>query len=115
MGVFVIRKQPNGNYNFIFTSRKGDAIFTSINCKQKDDCKVILQAIRNNLEIFTFTKKNPGKRKFLFRVSKGGFVLASSRVYTTELKLEKEVNYILTKAPRAEVLDFSEDEQLFAD
>lgn len=115
MAMFVIRKQTNGQYNFIFTSRKGDPVLTSINCKQKSDCKMILKAVLENIEVFTFTKKNPGPRKFLYRLSKGGLVLATSRTYTTELQVHKAVDYLLSRIPEAEVLDFSDDDHLFSD
>ncbi|MCF8713555.1 DUF1508 domain-containing protein [Joostella atrarenae] len=115
MGMFVISKRSNGDYKFVFTSRRGKTIFTSIGCKQKSDCELIIAAIREHIEQFTFTKKSTPSRKHFFRLSKNGLVLATSRKYSTELSLEKGVNEILTYIKEAETLDFSENENVFKD
>lgn len=110
MGMFVISKRHNGEYKFVFTSRKGKTIFTSISCKHKSDCEMMIAAIRDNIALFTFTKNGTASRKYFFRLSKGGLVLATSRKYSTELSLKKGINEILLYVERAEILDFSEGE-----
>jgi len=113
MGMFVISKRYNGEYKFVFTSRKGKTIFTSISCKQKSDCEMMIAAIRDNIALFAFTKNGNLSRKFFFRLSKGGLVLATSRKYSTELSLKKGINEIMLYVERAEILDFSENETVF--
>jgi len=113
MGMFVISKRYNGEYKFVFTSRKGKTIFTSISCKQKSDCEMMINAIRENIALFAFTKNGTISRKFFFRLSKGGLVLATSRKYSTELSLKKGIDEILKYVDRAETLDFSEGEMVF--
>ena len=113
MGMFVISKRYNGEYKFEFTSRKGKTIFTSISCKQKSDCEMMIAAIRDNIALFAFTKNGNLARKFFFRLSKDGLVLATSRKYSTELSLKKGINEIMLYVERAEILDFSEDETVF--
>lgn len=111
--MFVISKHENGDYRFEYTTRKGDAIFTSINCKHKSDCEMIIDTVKKHIEIFSFTKKCSVSGQYFFRLSKGGLVLASSRTYTTELRLSKTIERILEYAPKAEVLDFSDNEFSF--
>jgi len=115
MGMFVISKRYNGEYKFVFTSRKGKTIFTSISCKQKSDCEMMIAGIRDNIELFAFTKNSTTSGKYFFRLSKGGLVLATSRKYSTELMLKKGINEILNYVSRAEMLDFSENDFVFPD
>lgn len=115
MSAFVISKRFDGNYKFTFASRKGKTIFTSIPCKQKSDCELIIAAIKNNTSDFAFTKMRTGSGKYFFRISKGGLVLATSRKFSTELMLKKGIDQILKYIPAAETLDFSEDEDIFSD
>ncbi|MCM5662156.1 YegP family protein [Galbibacter mesophilus] len=115
MGMFVISKRKNGHFKFVFTSRKGKTIFTSIGCQQKSDCKVIINAIRQQPEMFTFTRKSTPSGKHFFRLSKGGLVLATSRKYSTPRMLEKGIDEIVKYVAAAETLDFSENEDVFAE
>jgi len=113
MGMFVISKRYNGEYKFVFTSRKGKTIFTSISCKQKSDCELMISGIRENIALFAFTKNATASGKYFFRLSKGGLVLATSRKYSTELSLKKGIDEIMKYVPLSETLDFSEDEFVF--
>lgn len=115
MGVFVISKRYNGDYKFVFTSRKGKTIFTSIGCKQKSDCELMIAGVKDNIALFSFTKNKTAAGKYFFRLSKGGLVLATSRKYSTELSLKKGINEILKYLPISEILDFSENEFVFPD
>ncbi|WP_309641992.1 DUF1508 domain-containing protein [Flavobacterium sp.] len=115
MGAFVISKRFNGDFKFIFATRKGKTIFTSIACKHKSDCELMIAAIKNNLELFAFTKIRNAGGKYSFRLSKDGLVLANSRKYSTELMLKKGIDEITKYIAVAEILDFSENELVFAD
>lgn len=115
MGMFVISKRYNGEYKFVFTSRKGKTIFTSISCKQKSDCELMIAAIRDSIELFAFTKNTASSGKYFFRLSKGGLVLATSRKYSTELMLKKGIDEIMKYVSRAEILDFADNEFAFPD
>ena len=115
MSAFVISKRFNGEYKFTFANRKGKTIFTSFSIKQKSDCELIITAIREDINGFTFTKKRNGSGKYFFRISKGGLVLANSRKFSTELMLEKGIDQIVKYVSVAETLDFSENEDVFAD
>ena len=113
MGMFVIDKRINGDFKFEFTSRKGKTIFTSISCKQKSDCEMMIAGIRDNINLFAFTRNRSGSGKYFFRLSKGGLVLATSRKYSTELSIKKGIDEILKYVDRAEILDFSENDMVF--
>lgn len=113
MGTFVINKRDNGDYKFIFTSRKGKTIFTSISYKEKTDCEQMLYWFKENLPLFTFTKVKNAAAKYFFRLSKDGLILANSRKYTTELLMIKGIDEITKYIPTAEILDFSEDHFIF--
>lgn len=113
MGMFIISKRHNGEYKFVFTSRKGKTVFTSISCKEKADCEQIIAAIRENIGQFAFTKQGTASGKYFFRLSKDGLVLATSRKFSTALMLQKGINEITTYMHRSEVLDFSEDGMVF--
>ena len=115
MGMFVISKRYNGEFKFEFTSRKGKTIFTSISCKQKSDCELMIAAIRDNISLFAFTKNKTASGKHFFRLSKGGLVLATSRKFSTELSIQKGITDIVKYMDRSEILDFSENELVFPD
>jgi uncharacterized protein YegP (UPF0339 family) len=115
MGTFVISTRYNGDYKFIFASRKGKTIFTSIGCKQKSDCELMIAAIRQNIGLFAFTKIRNAGGKYYFRLSKDGLVLANSRKYSTELRLQKGIDEIVKYVATSEILDFSENQFVFPD
>jgi uncharacterized protein YegP (UPF0339 family) len=115
MGAFVISKRYNSDFKFIFATRRGKTIFTSIGCKQKSDCELMIAAIKENMGLFAFTKIRNAAGKYFFRLSKDGLVLATSRKYSTELLLKKGIDEIAKYAPTAEMLDFSENDFVFPD
>lgn len=115
MSTFVISKRYNGDYKFVFASRKGKTIFTSIACKHKSDCETMISAIKENMALFAFTKVRKASNKHFFRLSKDGLVLANSRKYSTELMLQKGIDEIINYAHKAEILDFSENDFEFSD
>ena len=113
MGKFVISKRFNSDYKFVFVSRKGKTIFTSIGCKHKLDCEQMIIGIKENMDLFAFTKVKKESDKYFFRLSKEGQVLANSRKYITELMLQKGIDEIMKHAPMAEILNFSENDFAF--
>ena len=115
MGMFVISKRYSGDFKFIFFSRKGKTIFTSIGCKQKSDCEQMIRVIKENITLFAFTKYKKAADKHFFRISKNGLVLANSRKYSTEQMLSKGIDEIVQHAMKAEILDFSENDFVFPD
>lgn len=115
LGTFVISKRDNGDYKFIFATRKGKTIFTSISYKQKADCEKLIVWFQQHFELFTVTKIRNAGGKYFFRLSNDGLILANSRKYTTELLMLKGIDEITRHIPAAEVLDFSENDSIFPD
>jgi len=115
MGAFVISKRFNGEFKFVFASRKGKVIFTSISCASKVLCEKIIEEVKGNILGFGFTKVKASGGKYAFRLTKEGLVLANSRKYTTELRLQKGIDEIVKYASVAEILDFSENDFAFPD
>lgn len=115
MGTFVISKRVNGDYKFIFATRKGKTIFTSIGCNNKSDCEKIIAAIQGNIEQFTLTRSKNAAGKYFFRLAKDGLVLATSRKFSTEFMFQKGIDNIKEHLPNSETLDFSENEFVFPD
>ena len=115
MSAFVISKRENGNFKFTFASRQGKTIFTSIACKEKSDCEKIIETIQAELDSFTFRKARTGSGKYFFRITRGGFVLATSRKFSTELMLQKGIDQFMKYVDLAETLDFSTNEDIFAE
>lgn len=115
MGAFVISKRLNGDYKFIFATRRGKTIFTSIGCKNKSDCEKMIAAIQENIGQFTFTCNKNAAGKYFFRLAKDGLVLATSRKFSTELLFQKGITSLMEHLPNSETLDFSENEFVFPD
>lgn len=115
MGAFVISKKINGDYKFIFATRKGKTIFTSIGCKNKSDCEKMIAAIQENIDQFTLTRSRNAAGKYFFRLVKDGLVLATSRKFSTEFMFQKGINNLREHIHNSETLDFSENEFIFPD
>jgi uncharacterized protein len=115
MGAFVISKRLNGDYKFIFATRKGKTIFTSIGCKNKSDCEKMIAAIQDNIDQFTLTRSKSSAGKYFFRLAKDGLVLATSRKFSTEFMFQKGIANLREHLPNSETLDFSENEFVFPD
>ncbi|MBL7471265.1 DUF1508 domain-containing protein [Robertkochia sediminum] len=115
MAMFVISKRTNGHYKFDFTSRRGTPIFSSISCKQKNDCEAIIHGIKGNFDDFTLTRKSTPAGKHFFRLSHNGLVLATSRYFSTPLRLEKGLEEIQKYLHETEILDFSENGDIFGE
>jgi len=115
MGAFVVTKRFDGFFKFVFTSRKGKPIFTSSKFILKTDCEngivVVKTAIKNNA--FVSFKGNSGK--YFFKIVEDDRILAVSRKFTTELRLQKGLDEIVRFSDTAETLDFSEADFIFSE
>ena len=114
MALFVISKQESGNYRFTFTLRKGNPVLTGISCREKPDCEAIIAAMKEHIGLFTITRKHTPSGRYFFRLSRGGLVLATSRKFTTLLRLSKAIENVTEQIAEAEILDFSGNEDVFA-
>lgn len=115
MGAFVITKRFNDEYKFEFTSRKGKTIFTSKGYELRFECENEIEFIKQNLEESIYLKFKSSGGKYFFKLIINEQVLATSRKYTTELRLQKGINEIIKYSAKAEILDFSNSDFVFPD
>lgn len=115
MGAFVITKRFDGSYKFVFTSRKGKAIFTSAKFLLKEDCERGVEHIKLIVREDLFVKSKTAMGKHFFKIVVDGATLAVSRKFTTELRLAKGIDEVIRFMSQAETLDFSSDDFVFAE
>ena len=115
MGAFVISKRFNGQFKFVFTSRKGKVIFTSRGYDVKEECEQDINIVRNIISEKCFTKLKTAGSKYYFKIIIDDRLMAISRKYTTELRVVKGITEIISYAAKSETLDFSEDQFVFPD
>ena len=115
MGAFVISKRFNDEYKFVFTSRKGKIIFTSLSYELKFECEEDIERFVGDLKSAEFLKFKSSNGKFFFKLMLGGVLFATSRKYTTSLRLQKGIDEIVLYAAKSEILDFSVNDFVFED
>jgi len=115
MGAFVISRRFNDEYKFVFTSRKGKVIFTSLSYELKFECEEDIEKFKINIDQAKFLKFKGSGGKYFFKLMLGEVHFATSRKYSTELLLQKGVKEIVLYASKAEILDFSSNELIFED
>jgi uncharacterized protein YegP (UPF0339 family) len=115
MGAFVISKRFDDQYKFVFTSRKGKVIFTSLRYELKFECEEGVEYFKNNIELATFYKFKSAGGKYFFKLFLDGAPFAISRKYTTELRVQKGIDEIVRYASVSEILDFSDNDLVFID
>ncbi|MFH7000297.1 DUF1508 domain-containing protein [Flavobacterium sp. FlaQc-57] len=115
MGAFVISKRFNDEYKFVFTSRKGKVIFTSLSYELKFEGEEDIERFKANIDQARFLKFKGSGGKYFFKLMLGEVHFATSRKYTTELLLQKGIKEIVTYGSRSEILDFSSSESIFED
>ena len=113
MATFVITKRLNGMYKYEFTSRKGKAIYTSNDFELRFECEAEIEAIKLHVEELIFLRFKSPKGKYYFKIIVGKKEVAKSRLYTTQLLMQKGIDEIVRSAALSEVLDFSSSETVF--
>ncbi len=115
MGAFVISKRFDDQYKFVFTSRKGKVIFTSLSYELKFECEEGIAYFKTNVDLAEFDKCKSTGGKYFFKLFLDGAPVALSRKYTTELRVQKGIIEIVKYASASEILDFSESDSIFTD
>lgn len=113
MGTFSISTRFTGQYKFVFNSRKGKVIYTSIPYDDKEECKKAIAIIKSESQERAFHKFKAAGGKFFFKVLVNDVVVATSRKYSTELMLQKGIDEILKYGGEAETIDFTEQDFVF--
>ncbi|PKB16111.1 DUF1508 domain-containing protein [Flavobacterium sp. 5] len=115
MGAFVISKRFDNQYKFVFTSRKGKVIFTSMKYELKFESEEAIEYFKSNISLATFEKYRSAGGKYFFKLLLDGAPFALSRKYTTELRVQKGIDEIVKYASISEILDFSDNDLIFLD
>ncbi|MFV7234488.1 MULTISPECIES: DUF1508 domain-containing protein [Flavobacterium] len=115
MGAFVISKRYNEEYKFVFTSRKGKIIFTSLSYELKFECEEDIEKLKAGIGSADFLKFKSSNGKYFFKLMLGGNHFATSRKYTTSLRLQKGIDEIVRYGSMSETLDFSANDFVFSD
>ena len=115
MGAFVISKRYNDEYKFVFTSRKGKVVFTSLSYELKFECEEDIERFKTNIQTANFLKFKSSSGKFYFKLMLGDNHFATSRKYTTSLRLQKGIDEIVRYGSVSEILDFSVNDFVFID
>ena len=115
MATFVISKKSNGDFKFVFTSRKGKIIFTSVAYPTEVVCEVAIGELKIGLANMVFVTDKASGNKYLFKILKKEKQLAISRKYTTPLLLQKGIDEIKSGILSAETLNFSLSHFVFID
>ena len=68
MGAFVISKRFDEYYKFVFTSRKGKAIFTSFRYELKFECEEGIEYFKNAIDTVVFEKVKSAGGKYFFKI-----------------------------------------------
>ncbi|RTY95610.1 DUF1508 domain-containing protein [Flavobacterium sp. GSN2] len=113
MGAFVISKRYNDEYKFVFTSRKGKIVFTSLSYELKFECEEDIEKFKAAIETAAFLKFKSSGGKFYFKLIVSGNHFATSRKYTTSLRLQKGIDEIIRYGSISEILDFSGNDFVF--
>jgi uncharacterized protein YegP (UPF0339 family) len=79
------------------------------------ECEDSIEAIKGNIEKYTYVKSRAVKGKYFFKMMLDETVIATSRKYTTLLLLEKGIDEIIRTAVKSDVLDFTMNEFVFPD
>lgn len=114
MGAFVISKKDEDHYKFVYTSRKGKIVFTSMTYELKMDCENDIEIIRENAETALCLKFKASNGKFYYKLIINSKIYAVSRKFNTELRLAKGVAEVALYVSKAETLDFT-GADIFAD
>ncbi|MGO4906050.1 DUF1508 domain-containing protein [Flavobacterium sp. W20_MBD1_R3] len=115
MGAFVISKRYNDQYKFVFTSRKGKVVFTSLSYELKFECEEAIERFKTDIESASFLKFKSSGGKYYFKLIVGDNHFATSRKYTTSLRLQKGIDEIVRFGSISEILDFSANDFIFFD
>nr|WP_309756356.1 DUF1508 domain-containing protein [Flavobacterium sp.] len=115
MGAFVISKRYIDEYKFVFTSRKGKVVFTSLSYELKFECEEDIEKFKATIGLADFLKFKSSSGKFYFKLMLDGNHFATSRKYITSLRLQKGIDEIVRYGVNSEVLDFSGNDFIFSD
>src|SRR5690606_3283959 len=109
MGTLVISKKENSKYKYAYNNRKGNTLLTSNSYETKAHCISEINILKRNFSSIEYVRYKTPSGKLYFKISINGYILGSSRKFTTPLLMEKGLNDFKAYFTESEVLDFTED------
>jgi uncharacterized protein YegP (UPF0339 family) len=109
MGVFVIQKRTNGEFQFNLNAGNGQVILTSEGYTTKPNCQNGIESVRRNAQDDKkFEKLTATNGKFYFRLlATNGQVIGASEMYESEASRDNGIASVKKNAPDATVNDQS--------
>mgnify|MGYP000719309713 CR=1 FL=1 len=95
MGAFVISKRFDDYYKFVFTSRKGKAIFTSFRYELKFECEEGIEYFKNAIDSVVFEKEKSSGGKYYFKIILENFEKPERRPNIYKLRGDEKFKYFL--------------------
>ncbi|MCP1997547.1 hypothetical protein [Flavobacterium sp. HSC-61S13] len=109
MSAFVISLKENGQLKYTYNSRRGKTILTSMEYSSKEAIHGTINFLKNNFEIVSLYKFRTPSGKYFFKIAIEQNIYATSRKFTTELRLIKGMDEVRRNFVTSEILDFSVD------
>ncbi len=109
MSAFVISLKENGQLKYTYNSRRGKTILTSMEYSSKEAIHGTINFLKNNFELVSLYKFRTPSGKYFFKIAIEQNIYATSRKFTTELRLIKGMDEVRRNFVASEILDFSID------
>ena len=109
MGIFIVKREENGNYSVTLKVKGGHIMLNSIKHLYKSSCKDGIEIIRANAtDNLKYEYKKTFDGKFYFRLkSVHGDVLGNSKIYETAEHRNIGIETVRRIAPFASVIDLA--------
>ena len=109
MGIFIVKKETDGNYIVTLKVKGGRVILFGQKHRSKISCKSIIETIRTNAtDNLKYEYKKTYDGKFYFRLkSISGEVLGNSKLYETAEHRNVGIETVRRIAPLAGIIDFA--------
>lgn len=105
MGLFVISKRKNGEFQFVLKAGNGQVILSSEGYTTKSACENGIESVRKNSQIdtrFDRLESKNGKPYFNLKASNGQ-IIGSSEMYESVASRDNGIASVAKNAPEAEV------------
>ena len=109
MEKFIIKRNPNNEFQFYFVDKKGNIILSSGVYTRKLMCLKGIESVkRNSQDDMKFFRKTSSNNETYFNLKAfNGKVIAVSRLYKNKVLREKGIEFLKKKAKQANIEDSS--------
>lgn len=105
MGIFLISKRKNDEFQFVLKAGNGQVILTSEGYGTKVACENGIESVRKNSQVEArFDKLEAKNEKLYFNLkATNGQIIGSSEMYESEASRDNGIESVKKNAPDAEV------------